>query len=56
MKIWKAIKEWFVNFWKAIKEWFVHDFPWGDDCWDCKKGRGECNPAYCRSIGLRVDK
>lgn len=27
---------------------------WGEDCFKCNKGN--CNPAYCRSIGLRVDK
>ena len=39
--------------WKSIKDWFVADFPYGEACWHCNSA---CDPAYCRSIGLKIDK
>lgn len=24
--------------WIRFKEWFVKEFPWDDECWDCKRG------------------
>lgn len=46
-----------IEAWKKWKrENLIDDFSnhWGPDCFGCKKG--DCNPAYCRSIGLKVDK
>ena len=42
------------NLLQRIKRWWVEPFPWGEDCYFCKKE--DCRPSYCRSIGLDVDK
>lgn len=41
-----------------LKKWWKRNiadyFPWGDDCVFCNKV--DCDPKYCRSKGLIVDK